>query len=453
MKRALLVAAHELTVTIKRPAYLFTIFGIPLLYIIMFGIIALTTASSALKITPRVIAVVDSSGVLDHSILTDLEVDARSREVLDAEALQLLSDRMTRVSSSTLDLVSETFTGFRGTLSLVVMADADSAREAARRGDLDAALIIAEHYLDSGRVWGFSQSKGLMDDDVGSGPAERLLRQALQLSLLNEQPVDPVIENRILYPMNYMAYEISAASDDFEQSGVASEIRKFALPYAFSLLLLLSIMMGGSFLLQGVAEEKENRVMELLLSTVTPDELMFGKVLGLGACGLFQILVWLGMGFLLLVGLSSQDVLPGFTIPTDLFFLCFGYFLVGYLMIASLMAGAGSLGNTMKESQQLSFVFTIPVWLPMVVMVAILADPLSTLARIFAWFPLTSPVTMMLRLPSGQVPWWEIPLTFVILILFTWLCLKFGAKLFRLGSLMYGKRPSLPEIVRWMRQA
>ncbi len=212
-------------------------------------------------------------------------------------------------------------------------------------------------------------------------------------------------------------------------------------------------MMGGSFLLQGVAEEKENRVMELLLSSVTTDELMFGKVLGLGACGLLQILVWLGMGFLLLVGLVSQDILPGFTIPVDLFLLCLGYFLVGYLMIASLMAGAGSLGNTMKESQQLSIIFTIPVWLPMFAIVAILAEPLSILSRIFAWFPLTSPVTMMLRLPSGQVPWWEIPLTFGILIIFTWFCLKFGAKLFRLGSLMYGKRPSLPEIVRWMRQA
>ena len=93
MKRALLIAAHELGVTIKRPAYLFTIFGIPLLYAVMFGIIGLTTAKTALKITPRVIAVVDSSGVLDHSILTDLEVEARSMEVLSAEATQLLFKR------------------------------------------------------------------------------------------------------------------------------------------------------------------------------------------------------------------------------------------------------------------------------------------------------------------------------------------------------------------------
>ncbi len=199
MKRALLIAAHELSVTIKRPAYLFTIFGIPLLYAAaMFGIIGLTTAKTALKITPRVIAVVDSSGVLDHSILTDLEVEARSREVLSEEALQLLSDRLTRVNPSTLDLVSQTFTGFSGTLSLIIMADADSARETTRRGDLDAALIISADYLETGRVWGFSQSKSLLDDDAGSGPAERLLRRALLLSLLNEQPVDPAIENRIL---------------------------------------------------------------------------------------------------------------------------------------------------------------------------------------------------------------------------------------------------------------
>ncbi|MFC1629278.1 ABC transporter permease [Gemmatimonadota bacterium] len=453
MKRALLVAAHELTITIRRPAYLLTIFGMPILFGAIFGIIGLVTAKSVMRIRPRVFAVVDSSGVLDHSTLRGLEEDARERGVLNEEEAQALTDRMAQVQPSTLELVSETFSGFNGTVNLVIMADADSAREVTRRGELNGALIIAEDYLSSGRVWGYNQTKTFIEDDEGEGPAERLLRRALLLSLLNRQEVDPAIENRILYPMNLQAYEVSATSEEFEETGVISEIRKFALPYAFSLLLLMSIMMGGGYLLQGVAEEKENRVMELLLSSVTTDELMFGKVLGLGACGLIQILVWLGIGFGGLTLLASNNVLPGFEVPVDLFLLCFGYFLVGYMMIASLMAGAGSLGNTMKESQQLSMWFTMPIVAPMILMMAILAEPVGTIARIFSWFPLTSPVTMMLRLPSGQVPWWEIPLTFGILILSTWFALKFGAKLFRLGSLMYGKRPTLPEIFRWMRQA
>jgi len=453
MKRSLLVAAHELTVTIKRPAYLLTIFGMPIMFGAIFGIIGLVTAKSVMKIRPRVIAVVDSSGVLDHSILRGLEVDARESGVLNEEEAQALTDRMAELYPSTLELVSETYSGFRGTITLVIMADADSAREATRRGDLNGALIIAEKYIESGRVWGYSQSKSFIDDDEGEGPAERLLRRALLLSLLDKQEVDPAIEQRILYPMLLKGYEVSTTSEGFEETGVISEIRKFALPYAFSLLLLMSIMMGGGYLLQGVAEEKENRVMELLLSSVTTDELMLGKVLGLGACGLIQVVVWLGMGFGLLTLLASKNVLPGFEVPVELFLLCLGYFLVGYLMIASLMAGAGSLGNTMKESQQLSMWFTMPIVAPMILMMAILAEPVGTIARVLSWFPLTSPVTMMLRLPSGQVPWWEIPLTFGILIISTWFALKFGAKLFRLGSLMYGKRPTLPEIFRWMRQA
>jgi len=453
MKRALLVARHELSVTIRRPAYLLTIFGMPLLFVAIFGIMGYFTAKSITKVRPRVVAVVDSSGVLDYDILRDLEQDSRDSEVLSAEAIEALAQRLDSLNPATLNLITDTFSGFSGTLSLVMMASADSAREATRRGDLNGALIVSEEYLDSGRVWGYSETTTFFDSDEGEGPAERLLRRALVLSLLDEVDLDPRIQQRVLYPMSLRAFEISTTSEEFEERGVASEIRKFALPYGFSLLLLMSIMMGGGFLLQGVAEEKENRVMELLLSSVTTDDLMMGKVLGLGACGLIQVLVWLGMGFGLLIFLSGTPALPDFAMPVDLFLYCLGYFLVGYLMIASLMAGVGSLGNTMKESQQLSTWFTLPIVAPFILMMVILAEPVGTVARVFAWFPLTSPVTMMLRLPSGQVPFWEVPLTFGILLVFTYLAIRFGAKLFRLGSLMYGKRPTLPEILKWVRQA
>ncbi len=453
MKQALLVARHELSVTIRRPAYLLTIFGMPLLFGVIGGGVGVLTAVTATKVKPRVYAVVDSSGVLDHAVLHQLAAEAAEAGALNENARTALEERLSGLNPATRQLSLDLISGFQGALSVMTMSDADSAREATRRGDLDGALLIAEDYLESGRVWGYSQTRTFMESDEGEGPAERLLRTALVLSLLGGQELDPGIETRVLHPMNLRTYEFSANSADFEESGVASEIRKFALPYGFSLLLLMSIMMGGGFLLQGVAEEKENRVMELLLSTVTTDDLMLGKVLGLGACGLIQVLVWLGLGLGLLFVLAGTEVLPNFTVPINLFVYCLGYFLVGYFMTSTLMAGAGSLGNTMKESQQLSTWFVIPIIIPIMLMMIILAEPNGTVARVFTYIPITTPVTMMLRLPSDQVPAWEIPLSFGVMLLFTWFSVKLGARLFRLGSLMYGKRPTLPEIVKWLRQS
>ncbi len=450
MKSVFLVARRELWVTVRRKAYLLTIIGMPVLFGGLIAVISYFTVRSAMKIRPRVVAVVDSSGVVDTSVLRDLEQQAKENQVLSEEAVEALNAKLAGLNPATLALAGESFIGFRGTIALLMMTSADSAREATRRGDLEGALLVSGDYFNSGRVWGYTQSRSFIED--GEGPAEQLLRRALTLSLLKGQNLDPAIQNRILRPMNLRMFEISEPGEEFSESDKASEVRKFALPYGFGLLLLLSIMMGGGFLLQGVAEEKENRVIEILLSSVTPDDLMTGKVLGLGTAALIQMVVWLGMAFALLT-FASKTVMPDFEVPLDLFLICFGYFLVGFLMISSLMAGVGSLGNTMKESQQLSTWFTLPIVAPFMLLVVILAEPNGIVARIFSYFPLTSPVTMMLRLPSGQVPWWEVPLTFVILIISVFLALKLGGKLFRLGSLMYGKRPTVPEILRWMRQA
>ena len=450
MRNALLVAKRELWVTLRRKAYLLTIFGMPVLIGGLLAVMTFFTTRSAMKIRPRVVAVVDSSGVIDTTVLRDLEQQAKENQVLSAEAVEALNTRLSELNPSTMALADETFSGFRGTIALLLMTDADSAREATRRGDLEGALLVSGDYLNNGRVWGYTQSRSFIED--GEGPAERLLRRTLTLSLLKGQNLDPAIQNRILSPMNLRMSEVTEPGGEFAESDEASEVRKFLLPYGFGLLLLMSIMMGGGFLLQGVAEEKENRVIEILLSSVTPNDLMTGKVLGLGAAALIQMVVWLGMAFALLT-FASQTVMPDFEVPLDLFVICFGYFLVGFLMISSLMVGVGSLGNTLKESQQLSMWFTMPIVAPFMLMIVILAEPNGVVARIFSYFPLTSPVTMMLRLPSGQVPWWEVPLTFVILIVSVLLALRLGAKLFRLGSLMYGKRPTVPEIWRWLRQA
>jgi ABC-2 type transport system permease protein len=452
--RSLQVARREFSVAVRRKAYIFTIFGTPILFLVIYGVAILAAVQTEMKVEATAIAVVDSSGVLKDDVLRNLAENARDRGDLSEAEQVAVDERLSLLPAETLAQTSAQFTGYRGAVTLLTMSDADSAREISRRGDLDGALLIAGDYLSSGRVWGYGRSEGIFDDDAS--PAERILRTALVRSLFSGEDVDPQVQNRIMYPMNLREYELRVAGEtagEFEQKGVGSVMRGFAMPYGFALLLIMSIFMAGGFLLQGVAEEKENRVIEILLSTVTPDELLTGKVIGLGAAGLLQILIWLGMAFGLL-SFASARFFSEFSIPIGPFLYALAYFLLGYLMFASLMAGAGSLGNTQKESQQLTTWFTLPSILPaFLLMPVILAEPNGFVARLFSYIPLTSPVTMMMRLPSEQVPWWEFPITMGILALTTIFAIRFGAKLFRVGSLMYGKRPNVRELWRWLREA
>jgi len=454
MKRALMVAGREFSVTVRRPSYIFTAFGTPVLFALMIVVIGFITARQVTKVEPRLYAVVDSSGVLSSEVLARLAEDAAANTELPEETQQTLDQLLGDLSPSINTLATERFTGFRRGSVFLMMSDADSAVAAAQREEIYGALLIAGDYLENGRVWSYGKARNFFEDE-GPSDAESVLRQALMMSLVQDQDLSPAVQRRLLDPINLKQFELRQAGEtagQFEERGVASALRSFAFPYFFGLLLMMSVFMSAGFLLQGVAEEKENRVIEVLLSSITPDDLMMGKVLGLGAAGLLQVLVWLALGAGALMATSSL-LAESLEIPWGLFVLCLGYFLVGYLMIASLMAGAGSLGNSMRESQQLSTWFTLPVVVPFILFTAIIAEPNGILARVFSYIPITSPLTMMLRLPTEQVPWWEIPLTFVWLAFFTWVAIRLGAKVFRLGSLMYGKRPNLPELVRWIRQA
>jgi len=453
MKQILLVASRELSVTIRRKAYIFTVLGGPILFVAIYGIAILAAALTAGRLKPSAIAVVDSSGVLKPAVLQDLSLQAQQWGLQDSVQVAAVTERLAEIPRSTLEQTMARYSGFRRASTLFLMADADSAREAARRGDIDGALIVSRDYMASGRVWGYGRSESIFDDEVS--PSEQVLRTALVLSLLSDQGIDPDVERRVLNPMNLSEFELREAGEtagEFEEKGAASAMRQFALPYGFSILLMMAIFMSGGFLLQGVAEEKENRVIEILLSTVTTDNLLRGKILGLGAAGLLQIFVWLGMAFGML-SFASIQFMPNFSVTIGPFLYALAYFILGFLLFSSLMAGVGSLGNTVKESQQLTTFFTLPAILPVfMLMPVILEEPTGFVARLLSYIPITSPFAMMMRMPTEQVPWWELPLTMLILVVSTLVAIWLGARLFRLGVLMYGKRPTVPEIFKWLRK-
>ena len=217
----------------------------------------------------------------------------------------------------------------------------------------------------------------------------------------------------------------------------------------------MSIITGGQYLLQGVSEEKESRILESLLCSVTPDELMLGKLLGLGGAGLTLVGVWVVAGLMASAGLLS---VLNVSLPPALLLAAFAYFLLGYLFYASIMTGIGAMTSNLREAAQLSTVLTLLNFVPFWMLVKILNSPNSGLAVGLSLFPPSAATTMMLRMSAASVsgahiPAWEIATSLGLLALSAIAALAIGSRMFRLGMLLYGKSPNLPEIVRILRQS
>jgi ABC-2 type transport system permease protein len=195
--------------------------------------------------------------------------------------------------------------------------------------------------------------------------------------------------------------------------------------------------------------------MEILLSSISPRQLLAGKVLGLGAAGLVQIVVWLiSANFLLRMASASWgSVLGSLQITPEFLILGIVYFILGYLLMAILMAGVGSISPTAREGQQMSVIFIMPVIIPIYFITLILENSDSVAVRILTFIPLTAPITVMVRSGISVIPIWELAVSIGILILSVWGLFVLTTKLFRTYLLMYGKRPDLREIVRSFRES
>ena len=254
-------------------------------------------------------------------------------------------------------------------------------------------------------------------------------------------------------------YPLSLSSITLDETGQVSEeqggLGVFIVPYVFGLLLIMAIFTSSGFLLQGLGEEKENRIMEILLSSVSPRQLITGKVLGLGAAGLLQILVWVTSAQLLVVFGSSA--IGGFfsdiQIPDGFFLLAPIYFILGYLLFAVLMAGIGAFTNTSREGQQMSTIFVMPAMLPFILQVFLIENPTHIVSQLLTFFPLTAPIAVIIRLGSTNIPVWELIVSIALMVAAIIGAIWFSAKIFRTFLLMYGKTPKFSEILRSLRQA
>jgi ABC-2 type transport system permease protein len=233
-----------------------------------------------------------------------------------------------------------------------------------------------------------------------------------------------------------------------------------ALAYAIALLLYMSIVLYGNAILMGVIEEKTQRVAEVVVASISPEKLLAGKVLGVGSVGLTQQLVWVGSALLLMrfqgsimgaLGLPAATAMqmPSVSLSTGLAFICF--FVLGYTLFATMFAAAGSMVSSTQDAQQVATPLTLLIVPSVLLLTPVLLEPSGTLSRVVSLLPFTAPILMPVRMSLTSVPWYEVLAAIALLVLTCLGAIWLAARIYRVGVLMYGKKPSMAELGRWIR--
>jgi ABC-type Na+ efflux pump permease subunit len=314
-----------------------------------------------------------------------------------------------------------------------------------RAGEFVAVATVDPALLDAEQAKG--ASVGLFVPSNIKSDHTRILKRRLGDSVVRARALRSGQDADLLRDLvRRPSFESIALTDDGSEAR-ESIVMKEILPFAFLMLLWITAFTSGQYLLTTTIEEKSNKVMEVLLSAVSPLQLMAGKILGQGLVALVMLVMYGGLLFGAIVIFATLDLIP----PLHLVYFAL-YFVMAYFYIAAAMAAVGSAVNDLHEAQSLMGpVMMVLVLAPLASGFVGSQDPNGTIATVFSFIPPVTPFAMITRITAGQVPFWQIGLSLVVgyagVVAGLWCC----AKIFRIGVLMQGKPPSPMEMLRWIR--
>ena len=325
-------------------------------------------------------------------------------------------------------------------------AERDRLRHDVSDGKIDGFLWLTDSDLANRKVV-FSAK------DVTDFGESIELRNAVQSALVKRQlgrkgMSEPEIES-VLKPIDLDSIRIEKGKEG------ASGVAVFLVSFTMVMLLYVNVLVYGFAVMRSIIEEKSSRIVEVLLSSVSAKQLLAGKIIGVGAVGLTQVAIWLAIaGAFSLIGLSSTgSALANVHIPV-IGVVAFGvYFVLGYFMYSTMYAALGSMVNSDQEAQQVQWPAMLPIIFAIVMATPVLQHPNSQLAFWASLFPFFTPILMFVRIMAETPPLWQILLSIVLMLLTTWGLLGLSSRIYRVGILMYGKRPTLPELRKWLRYA
>lgn len=396
MNRTWLVAKHEYFSNLRRPAFLFAAFGAPIFTVVVMYL---------------VFALLDSTMEDSESIGTVGYVDLAA----------VASDAAAPANFARYDTESD-------------------ARAALAADELGAYFVIPADYIAAGDVQLYGRTT--VPDSVEDVVEEFLLAS------LAQRLADPELFERLEDPVS-MSVRVQ---DTGRVLGEDAAIGLILLPIIFSVLFLMSTQTTSGYLMSGVVEEKANRVMEVLITSVTPLQLLLGKIIGLGALGLTQMALWLVAGGVMLSLGQNAAILQGVVLSPEMVIISLVYFVLTYFLFAGLMAGIGASAGSEQESRQYAGLFAMLLILPpYIAMFLIFTEPNHPVLTALTLIPFTSPLMVILRLSLGVVPTWELVASLLILFLTTVLVVWGMSRVFRWSLLLYGKRPTPRQLWRVIR--
>lgn len=460
MKRILLVAEREFMATVATKAFIFAALLTP----VLIGALVVLMPRLMRESPPSVegeVAIIDPTGQVEAGLrdyLTPERLAQRREEML--KRLQEVMPAPLRSAPRAGPAVEQSLEQSLGevpTLRVVTLSpttDLEAAKEPLREGTAPAAangerlalvVVHADAIVRDGNGKPFGSYdlyvRGKLDDriesEISDGVRDAIITARVAASGLDRAQIDELTKIE-----RVTSRSVTAGGED-RTNRVLNQL----IPMAFMGLLLMSVLMSGQYLLTTTVEEKTNRVVEVLLSAVSPMELMIGKILGQMGVGLVVLALYLGLGLMALVSFASLGLVD----PILMVFL-FVFYLLAYLSIGAFMAAIGSAVNEMREAQGLMTPVMLIIMIPWFLWMPISRDPNATYAVALSFIPPLSNFVIMLRMASATPPpFWQVGLSVLAGLVGVAASLWFAGKVFRVGLLMFGKPPNLATLIRWAR--
>jgi ABC-2 type transport system permease protein len=432
-----LIIKREFIAKVRNKSFIVMTFLSPLLFV---GIAGFVAYLSSMKAETKRIAIHDKSGLFVNEFTAQNNKESEYRYLdLSAIDVQALKDSITKANFDALLYVPKT----------------------ANSKDLQHRIQLISN--DSPSIIFIERVQGII--------ADKLTKENLVTAHLDTQAIKNAKAEVVL--------NLSKASGEESIRGL-NEI-KIAIGGAFGYLIMMFIIIYGNMVMRSVIEEKTNRIVEIIISSVKPFQLMMGKIIGTSLAGLLQFLIWTVIGLSLMFAASAffgvnlgptarvspemmhvaQQEFSGtaqlyikeiWNLPITSILIGFVvYFIGGYFLYSSFYAAIGAAVDNQTDSQQ----FLLPIIMPLMLSVyigffTVINDPHGTIAVVFSMIPLTSPIVMLMRIPFG-VPWWQIAISVSLLFGTFFGVVWFAAKIYRVGILMYGKKPSWKELYKWLK--
>lgn len=391
MRLALLVARREYLTVLRSKGFLFATFGVPLMALLLITVVfeAIDGAGPASSILPGETGFVDLADVIGRP---------------------------------------DPFRPFEA---------ASLARAAWEEGELDSWFLIQADYLDSGGVTLYTR---LPDSEALEDSMAAFLRENLATQAGSRLP-----PARLAQPVELRVRASGMELGASDAGGV------FMVQFLYALAFFVAMQTTSGYLIASLVEEKGSRVLEILVTSISPLQLMLGKMLGPACVGLTQLAVWLGAALAARAQGPDVPVNLAFELPAEVLLITLVYFLLSYFLNATVFVSIGSISDSEQESRQLAGGLTLVTVVPFIAYAVLLGDPHGTISMALTLFPLTAPLTAIIRMGMGALPTWQLALSLTLLTLSLVAAVPLAARLFRWSTLLYGVRPTPRRLWRLLR--